>query len=230
MTALKTSARLAEVIRNLLRSRLLNCGRIRRGSNPLRVSPLFARASGPVFVGLCALALGARADVITVGVVSFDSIVPAAPNSPGINAFTIYNFTGTNSLPGTPDSALVFLDTSILINGTQSVDVGTVSPGSVQAATSQFPSTTLFADAQFSATLDTTALTIDGQDYVAASDQLTADLAPSTPPYLLAGTDFAVLEINASLAGLAAVPEPTSFWLAFLPLASLVLLLRRRGA
>lgn len=171
-------------------------------------------------------ALPAQADVITIGVVSFDNIVPAG-NGPGTNGFTIYNFTGSNSQPGTPDSPLSFLSTSLLLNGTQTLNVGTVTPGSVQPLNLQFPTTTLFTSADFMATLNTTSFSVGGQNYVAASDQVTADLLPSSPPDLAAGTDFAVIDINASPVS-ASVPEPAPIWFTLPPLASLLWFRSRR--
>ncbi len=196
-----------------------------------RFSSLYRKAVVLAFVGLFFCAFDSKADQIVVGVLSFDSIIPPSPNgAPGTNGFTIYNFTGANSQPGTPDSTLNFLNTSLLLNGTQAVAVGTVTPGSEQPAALQFPTTTLFTDAMFDATLDTTSFTISGQNYVASSSTVTADLAPSTPPDLAAGTDFVLLEINASLSTVTTTPEPSAFWLALGPLASLLWLRARRAS
>jgi len=177
---------------------------------------------------LSACVLEAQAGPIVVGVLSFDSLIPDAPGSTGVNGFTIYDFTGDNSLPGTPDSGISFLDASLLLNGTQVVNVGEVDPGSVQPLNLQFPSTILFTDAEFSATLSTTSFTIDGENYVATSDMLTADLAPGSPPDLAAGTDFIPLEVDASPAT-ASVPEAGSLWIMLMSGASigLALLCRR---
>ena len=172
-----------------------------------------------VVTSLAASGLQVKADTILVGVLSFDSVVPAAPGAPGINGFTIYNFTGTNSQPGTPNSALSFLNTSVLLDGSQTVNIGTIAPGSVQPASLQFPTATVFTDAEFSATLDTNSFTIAGQNYVATSDLVSADLTPATPLDLEAGSDFVELQIEATLSS-TIVPEPAVFWLSFGPLAS----------
>jgi hypothetical protein len=180
-----------------------------------------------VAIGLIAVPLKAKADTIVVGVLSFDSLIPDGNNpdgsiAPGTNGFTIFNFTGANSFPGTPDSPLSFLDTSLLLNGVQTVNVGEVDPGSVQPLALQFSTTSTFTDAQFTATLNTVFFTIGGQNYVANSDQVTADLSPSSPPDLAAGTDFVVLDIDATQVNAAPVPEPASLWLVFGPAASLL--------
>lgn len=173
-------------------------------------------------IGLCGSVQQSKADVITIGVLSFDSIIPPGPNgAPGTNGFTIYNFTGSNSQPGTPDSPLNFLSTSLLLNGAQMVVIGDVAPGSAQPAALEFPTNSLLTDAQLTATLDTTSFTIGGQNYVATSDLVFADLAPSSPPDLMAGTDFVAIDINASPSGPASTPEPAAFWLALGPLATL---------
>lgn len=197
--------------------------------SPRRLVPaaLLRQAALITLASLFWLSFQLKADSITVGVVSFDSIIPPAGLLPGTNGFTIYNFTGANSQPGTPDSPLSFLNASLLLNGSQSVSLGTVAPGSVQPAALQFPTTEAFTEADFTATLNTTSFTIAGQNYVATSNQVTADLLPSTPPDLMEGTDFVAIDINAALAIPSAVPEPNAFWLALGPLASV--LLWRRG-
>jgi len=186
------------------------------------LSSILRQAAALAIVSLITCCLGAKADPVVVGVLSYDSIIPGAPGAPGVNGFTIYNFTGPNGQPGTPDSPLSFLNSSVLLNGSQGVDIGQVDPGSVQPGDLQFPDNTLFTDAEFSATLNTTLFTINGQNYLAASDQLTGDLQPMVPPDLIAGTDFAVLTIEASPVSPSPIPEPSSIWLVLAPLASLV--------
>jgi hypothetical protein len=176
------------------------------------LSSFIRHTAALAFICLSACVLEAKADPIVLGVLSFDSLIPDAPGAVGVNGFTIYDFTGDNSLPGTPDSAISFLDVSLLLNGTQSVSLGEVDPGSVQPLNLQFPTSTLFTDAEFSATLSTPSFTIDGVNYVASSDILTADLAPGSPPDLAAGTDFITLEVDASPAT-TAVPEADTLWM-----------------
>jgi hypothetical protein len=168
------------------------------------------------FAALCSLGfagLHLRAAPVVVGLVSFDNLIPGAPGAPGVNGFTIQNFTGSNTLPGTPDSPISFENAAVVLNGTQTVDVGTVDPGSVQPGALQFPDTQTFTEANFSATLSTLFFTITGQQYEASSNLLTADLIPSTPPDLAAGTDFVILTVDASPVVAAAAPEPGSLML-----------------
>lgn len=186
------------------------------------------RQAGLLAVAGCGVfSMTAKADTIVVGVLSFDNIIPAGNGVPGTNGFTIYNFTGANAQPGTPDTAISFLNTSVLLNHAQSTDAGVVTPGSVQPAALQFPSDQSFTDAQLSATLSTTMFDISGTAYVAASDVLTAELTPATPPDLVAGSDFVLLSITASKAG-AAAPEPGAFWLTLGSAAALALVCARK--
>lgn len=176
-------------------------------------------------IGLFCFGTHASADPVVVGVLSFDSIIPDAPGAVGVNGFTIYNFTGANSQPGTPDSAISFLGASLLLNGSQSVSIGDIVPGSVQPADLQFPTSDAFTEADFSATLGTTFFTIAGQNYHASSDQLTGMLLPGSGPNLAAGSDFLVLTIDASPS---TVPEPSTFCLLLGPLAALGLYLAHK--
>jgi hypothetical protein len=170
---------------------------------------------------LVAFTRPAAADTTTIGLISFDQLVPGAPGTPGINGFTIYNFTGSNSQPGTPDSSISFLNTSVTWDSGANTDVvGTVDPGTFQFAGLQFPDSELITDALFQATLSTTTFTINGQTYLAASNAVTVDLLPSTPPDLQAGVDFALIDIQASPIA-TPTPEPGSLWLL---VSSLVLL------
>ncbi len=183
--------------------------------------------------GLLACSLQARADVVIVGLLSFDNTVPAASGAPGNNGFTIQNFTGANSQPGTPDSSISFLDTSLLLNGsdgTQTVNIGSVDPGSVQPASLEFSTDSTFTDATLNAMLSTTLFSINGQDYIASSDVLMADLTPGTPPNLVAGTDLVTLQVNASLAEATPTPEPAAFWLMLCPVAYAIFRGARRRA
>jgi hypothetical protein len=202
-------------------SRFIEVAPHRVGKRPF-LSTFKRHAAALAFICLSACAMEAKADPspIVLGVLSFDSLIPDAPGAVGVNGFTIYNFTGANSLPGTPDSAISFLNASLLLNGTQGVNVGEVDPGSVQPLNLQFPTTSLFTDAEFSAMLSTTSFTIDGENYVASSDMLTAVLVPSSPPELAAGTDFVLLEVDASPATVG-VPETGSLWMMLMSAVSI---------
>ena len=170
----------------------------------------------------------ASADTIVVGAISFDTGVPGTAGSPGTELFTIQNFTGLNAQAGTPDSAISFLNSSFLLNGTQTVNVGSVDPGSLQPAALQFPDTTVFTGASFTASLSTLTFTLNGQTYAATSNLITADLTPAIPPDLTPDVDFVTITVDASVVTSTATPEPGAAWLVLAPLAGLFYLRARR--
>ena len=51
-----------------------------------------------LFLGLCLLSSAAYADIVPVGVLSYDTFIPAGNGSPGVDAFDIANFTGAFNL------------------------------------------------------------------------------------------------------------------------------------
>lgn len=163
-----------------------------------------------------------KADSLTVGLISFDNLVPAAPGAAGVNVFTLYNFTGSNSFP--PDapvvSSLDFLNTTVTLDGSDVVNAATISPGSVQSPSLEFSTTDNFTEADFSAQLSSLTFSANGQTYLASSSTVTATLLPSTLPDLIAGTDFVTIEIEASPIS-APVPEPGGFALVILGLMML---------
>ena len=160
----------------------------------------------------------ASASSITVGLLSFDNLIPDAPGAPGVNVFTVYNFTGSNSFP--PDApvtdSLSFLNTTLTPDGSGGIGFGEVDPGAVQAATLEFPTSTTFGSVAFQADLSSSIFMAGGVEYDAASGMVTASLLPSSGPSLVAGTDFVVLTVDASPVNLSAVPEPPSGWLVLL--------------
>lgn len=176
------------------------------------------RAALLLGLALFAWVPASNADSVPVGVLSFDQIIPSQPGFDGVNGFAIFNFTGSNALPGTPGSAISFLNTSLLLNGGDLVNVGTIDPGSVQPFALQFSSSTNFSKAVFTATLGTLYFTIGGQQYVATSNQLSGDLVPFYGPNLIAGADLCVLSVDANPT---TIPEPSTWLLLLGPLAML---------
>jgi hypothetical protein len=169
------------------------------------------------------------ADTLTIGLISFDNLVPAGPSAPGVNVFTLYDFTGSNALP--PDAPVTtpldFLDTAVTLDGSQVNNAGTITPGSTQAAVLEFSTSQNFTSATFSADLSSPTFVANGQSYLAASSVVTASLLPSSPPDLIAGVDFVPITIEASPVA-ATVPEPSSCCLT-LPVLLAVLYRCRRN-
>jgi hypothetical protein len=156
-----------------------------------------------------------RADTLTLGLLSFDNLIPSVPGQIGVNAFDVTNLTGDPS--GDPTFTAVTFDNSTLtLPGAAPIALGDITAQSFffNIPAVQFPDTQTFASAEFKATLDvTTFLLSDGvTTFTANSAAVDVLLLPSSGDSLLAGIDSALITVsNAS----AAVPEPNS-WLLLL--------------
>jgi len=164
------------------------------------------------------------ADMVDLGYISFDNLIPAAPGSPGVNGFTIANLAGDTSTggseapPGFPVLTFVtFLNSSLeLFSGasTQTVSLGSLGPGIFNPFALQFPDTSTFSSARFTATLDTTGFALDplagSGTFTASSNLISVLLQPSSGHALLAGTDFALISVSSQPT---AVPEPNHLML-----------------
>jgi hypothetical protein len=178
-------------------------------------------------IGIVAITLGwslfptlGLADVI-IGYVSFDNLIPGSPVSPGVNGFTIGHLTGDPSSGGNdlpPDfpvfTSITFLNSSLQWfsgSSSQSVSLGDLGPGFFNPVALQFPDSATFTSALFTATLDTTAFELDplvgGGTFTASSDQISVLLQPSSGQSLVAGTDFALIDVSNQLTP---VPELNS--------------------
>jgi len=162
-------------------------------------------ALGFSFAILCAPAPG-HADTLNLGVLSFDVLVPGAPDAPGVNVFDIANLTGDTSGGGfalPPDfpalTFLTFLNSSITLtfsdSSQQVIFLGDIDPGFFSSGSPlQFPDTTLFTSAVFAATLNSTTTLLDGGSSFAADPTVRAFLSPASGASLVAGSDFALIE------------------------------------
>jgi len=187
-----------------------------------------------VLLGLASLP-AARAEVI-VGILSFDVFIPAGANSPGIDTFDIFNFTGPAygplaGSPYVPDS--VTLDNVILTaffmgGAWQTFDLGNLDPGQLLDSGGnpvvQFPGSAQFTSATLTATLSQTSFTLSDGSTFTASPSISVDLAPSSGGLLVAGVDFA--PIYAEPSG-GAAPEPGTLVLLPLGLMAVAALKRR---
>lgn len=178
----------------------------------------------------------ARGDIVNIGILSFDVLIPTAGLSPGVNIFDIYNFTGDPNLSGyalPPDfPVLTFVtlqNASLLFDGTGSpITLPDIVPGQLdQGSAPLFPGDTLFTSAFFTATLSDTTLSLDGGGTFIADQTISAALLPSAGPNLVAGTDLVVLQTTGTLSS---SPEPSSAALmVFSSIAALAIASRRRG-
>jgi len=181
-----------------------------------------------------AFSVGARGATLYLGVLSFDVLIPGPS---GVNAFNISNFTGDPlgggfALP--PDfpvyDSLTFANSGLTITngGPVMFALGGIAPGTFDSGGSlEFPDSTSFVSAQFSATLSQTNLLLsDGTTFIADSPAITAIMLASAGPSLVAGADFALISVTGDFS--TGVPEPTSFLLLGIPLATLVGVYRNR--
>lgn len=161
-------------------------------------------------IGLC--------DKVNVGLISFDVLIAGDTNTPGVNVFDTFNFTGDPALGGfalPPDfpvlDSVIFLNSSLTLLNSGSplvIPLGDLGPGALSPTDPvQFPATSLFTEAIFSATLSQMSFLLsDGSTFAAGSPTIAADLIPSSGPSLVAGTDFSIITVS----NVSAVPEPGS--------------------
>jgi hypothetical protein len=181
-------------------------------------TPLKNRLRHTFVIG-CLLASGLlapaaiQAATIPLGVVSFNTLIPSAPGSPGVNDFEVDNFTGANSLP--PDfpasDPVTFLGSSIelfpKIGAPTTIMLGDLAPGTYTPAALQFSADTLFNSAIFTATLGPASFGLsDGSTFSPNSLNLMVNLIPSSSASLAAGTDFVLITAS----DVSAAPEPNS--------------------
>jgi hypothetical protein len=203
----------------------------------LRGGHQMPRWSSPVFVLSIVLLLApavAFCGTVNLGLISFDQLIPGDINSPGVNVFNIYNFTGDPTSGGfalPPDfpvtDSLIFLSSSLtLMNGGSPLVIllGDLMPGALSPTDPvQFPDTSLFTEAIFSATLSQTSFLLSGGGaFLARSPIITAEVLPASGPSLVAGTDFAVITVSD-------VPEPRTTLLLGTVLVLLVAINRKKN-
>lgn len=190
-------------------------------------------AANRLVISALFLPLSVLGATIGIGLVSFDSVVPGTPGNPGVNGFSISNFTGDPSFGGwaiPPDfpvfSSLVFLNPQVILfdgSSTQTVLLPSFSPGSDSPVSLQFLSEIQFVSATFTATLSQTSLQLsDGSTFLSGAT-VAAQLSPSNGQFLEAGTDFAVLSVSE-------VPEPATLWVPGLCVLFGILAAHRRRA
>jgi|SRR5579864_864166 len=184
------------------------------------------RAILSVAVGLLWIgATAARADVINLGIVSFDVFLPPdVPDGiPGVNAFTVSNMTGAFSAePDFPAStALTFQSANLTLTPPPVPPpnpLGDIGPNSGTQVLF-FPDFVSFSSGEFTATLDKTVFGLgDGSVFTADSSSLDVTLLPSIGTNLTAGTDFALITVSGTISA-PAVPEPATWSLLLVAMA-----------
>jgi hypothetical protein len=174
------------------------------------------------FAALLAPAARANAVALDLGFISFDNVIPGAPGSPGINGFSIFNFTGDFALPDSFPSltAVTFMNATLALSGPspETLSLGDLAPGAYDPISLgvTFPDTVVFTSATLAATLSQTTLNLaDGSLFTAPSPILTVVLSPSLPPDLTAGVDLALITVS--------TPEPKPASVVLLAMAVFVL-------
>lgn len=174
--------------------------------------------------------------VVNVGIISFDNLIPGSAGAPGVNVFDISNYTGDPSAGGfalPPDfpsfTGLTFSSSQLtLVSGgsSQTIDLGDIGPGPLTATGPiQFPDTTLFSSASFTATTVNLMITLSDGTNVAGPFSIDALILPSSGPSLVAGTDFALITATP----VTGVPEPSESGLLML-FAVVIIFCRKRVA
>lgn len=188
----------------------------------------------------------ARATTISVGMMSFDQFIPPVPGDPtsvGLNAFNIFNSTGPfaapfdPSVPPNPVDPISLLNANVRLTevggSTTDVSIGAIAPGLLDDGAGspftalQFPDTTQFTSAVFTATLSTVDFLLsDGNSFHAASPDLLFTLAAIPGGFLVPNPTDPLTLISFDLTGEittapVAVPEPGTLFLLGTGLAAL---------
>ena len=171
-------------------------------------------------VALMALPRPARADVISLGTLAFETGIIG-----GLNSFVIGNFTGAESAP--PDfpvlTPLTFLNVSVVVTHllpgpTDTINLPLLGPG--QHVTISFGLADLLSQAQFTATILSPVFALaGGGTFVPSTTSITAALFPSAGATLEPG-DVVSIDIEGTPR---AAPEPASVVLLIAGAAALAL-------
>jgi hypothetical protein len=181
-------------------------------------------------IALCLLATTARASIVNLGTLSYDTFIPPGPGSPGVDAFDLANLTGAFSLP--PDfpviDALTFQSAQLtltLSDLSQLVfTLGDIGPGFLldQGGNPvvQVPGGQSFNSAEFTATLSALHFALsDGTSFTAGSTSIDVLLLPSIGQTLTVDVDQTTIGVAGTVQ---TIPEPASRDLLLLALVWLV--------
>jgi hypothetical protein len=202
-------------------------------------SGVLARASLVLALAFCFFAPHARADIfVNVGVLSYDTFIPAANGSPGIDAFDISNFTGAFSLPNdfpVTDSVTFTSASLTLTQSNRSVTViplGNIGPGFLLDQNGnpivQVPGNESFSSVEFTATLSRLSfLLANGATFTANSSSIDIVLTPSIGTTLSADIDSSLIQVSGTATVI--TPEPANGKLVLLPALLLLAWLAQRS-
>ena len=186
---------------------------------------------------LCLFSATVRADIVDLGMLSYNTFIPAGNGSPGVDAFNLVNFTGAFSLP--PDfpvvddvtfqSAVLTLTLSDLSQ--EVFDLGDIGPGFLVDNSGnpivQVPGDQVFTSAELTATLSPLTFGLsDGTSFTADSAVLDILLLPSSGSSLAVDVDQITIGVSGTVH--TTVPEPMSRDLVLLVLPGVLWSLRRK--
>jgi hypothetical protein len=166
-------------------------------------------------VVLCLFSTSARADVVNLGALSFDTFIPSAGGFVGVNAFNISNLTGAFSLP--PDfpvlDNLTFQSATLKLSNGQAFTLGDMAAGFLLDSNGNpvvhVPADQTYQSAEFTATLSATQFLLsDGTLFQAGSHSIDIFLFPSAGQNLTVDADNTIIGIPRQLV---ATPEPASW-------------------
>jgi len=183
----------------------------------------FALARGApqaLVLASCLFASRARADIfVNVGVLSYDTFIPAANGSPGIDAFNLSNFTGPFSLPNAfpVTDSVTFTSASLtltLSDQSQSViPLGNIGPVFLLDQSGdpivQVPGNQTFDSAEFTATISPLSfLLANGATFTSSSPSIDVLLLPSIGTTLSADIDSSLIQVSGTSTVI--TPEPAN--------------------
>jgi hypothetical protein len=197
-------------------------------------------------VVVCFLTFGwlpsqASASSIPIGLLSFNEIIPPDVDppdvGPGVNAFTIDNFTGAAWLPDPfpVTTPVTLLNASLTLTSVQdgqmpAILLGDIGPGLFTSLALEFPSDKLFTSAVLTATLSPTLLDWDdglgNTGAINVSAQITATLLPLATE--LQPGEFVIIEAVEAAVTVPEPAEPTSLLLITICAVGVAASLRRK--
>jgi hypothetical protein len=179
---------------------------------------------------LCLCSMIARADIIDLGTLSYDTFIPSSGGFVGIDAFDISNLTGVFNLP--PDfpvlDNLVFQSATLTLSDGEMFALGDIAPGFLLDGNGnpvvQVPANVAYQSAELTATLSATTFAVPAGTFTASSNALDVLLLPSQGPNLTADVDATLITASGQLT----TPEPAGWSLLLIPVAWLVWKIRTR--
>jgi hypothetical protein len=183
---------------------------------------------------LCLSATAARADILELGTLSYDTFIPESQDFPGVDAFNISNLTGAFSLPPSFPALdnLTFQAATLTLfssgQAPQLFSLGDIAPGFLLDQFGnpiiQVPGDETFQSAEFTATLSASSILEPGGTFTAGSNAIDVFLLPSQGPDLTPDDD----QTTISVTGQMSTPEPASWSLLLIVFAWVAWTLRKR--